>query len=58
MPLNMQATPPMKTVTQRALVVVIERIRSFSPRLEPLSIKLTNLGSLNGLLNLLARIIP
>jgi len=32
----------MKTVTQRALVVISERIKPFSPRLEALSIKLDN----------------
>ena len=41
-PLSVRVTPPMKTVTQRAFVVVSERIKPFSPQLEPLSMKLAN----------------
>ncbi len=41
-PLNVRMIPPMKTIRQRALVVVSERIKPFSPRLEPLSIKLAD----------------
>jgi len=38
MTLKVQATPPIKTARARALVVVSDCIRSFSPRLETLSI--------------------
>ena len=41
-PLNVRLTPPMKTVRQRALLVVSERIKPFSTRLESLSMKLAN----------------
>lgn len=38
----MKAVPPMKAIRQRALVVVSERIKPFSSRLEFLSMKLAN----------------
>lgn len=52
MPLNVKTTPPIKTATPRALVVISNRIKSLSPRLESLSTKLTNHGGHNGLFKL------
>jgi hypothetical protein len=41
-PLKVRAIPPMSIATQRALAVVSTLIKSFSTRLEPLSMKLAN----------------